>query len=202
MPLLIRQYGRQEYAVTLDAMQQFTLQRTATTPDELWLVEHPPVYTLGLNGKREHLLRATPIPVVQADRGGQITYHAPGQLVVYTLLDIKRLNLNVRQLVTILEQAMVESLAQYGLKAYAKPEAPGVYIANKKIGSVGLRVKKSFCYHGLSLNNNLDLSPFSAINPCGYAGLEMTSLAAEGVNIRTTELAVPVLSALLKSLSL
>ena len=202
MPPIIRQQGLQDYLVTLRAMQDFTLQRNPTTADEIWLIEHPPVYTLGLNGKKEHLLSANSIPLVQSDRGGQITYHGQGQLVIYTLFDIQRLHLNIRQLVTLLEQAMITALAQYGINAYAKAEAPGVYVCEKKIGSVGLRVKKGCCYHGLSLNNQLDLSPFDAINTCGYPDLKVTSLAAEGVTIRTEELAIPVISALLKVYSL
>lgn len=202
MPPIIRNQGLQAYLPIWEAMQTFTQQRNETTPDEIWIVEHPPVYTQGLNGKPEHLLKPTGIPLVKSDRGGQITYHAPGQLMAYTLIDINRRKLNVRQLVTLLEQAMINSLAQYGIIAVAKPEAPGVYVDGKKIGSVGLRVKKGCCYHGLSLNNNLDLTPFSAINPCGFSGLQMTSLAEQGVKIHTHELAIPVVSALLSSLTL
>lgn len=195
---LIRQQGLQDYLVTLQAMQDFTLQRDSSTADEIWLVEHPPVYTLGSNGKKEHLLSANSIPLVQSDRGGQITYHGQGQLILYTLLDIQRLKLTIRQLVTLLEHAMITALAQYGINAYSKTAAPGVYVAEKKIGSIGLRVKKNGCYHGLSLNNQMDLTPFDAINTCGYPDLNVTSLAAEGVTICTEELAIPVISALLK----
>jgi lipoyl(octanoyl) transferase len=202
MSPIIRNQGLQPYQSVWEAMQNFTQQRDDHATDELWIVEHPPIYTLGLNGKPEHLLRSTDIPLIKSDRGGQITYHAPGQLVVYTLIDIHRLKLNIRQLVTVLEQAMISSLAQYGIKAEAKADAPGVYIADKKIGSVGLRVKKGCCYHGLSLNNNLDLTPFKAINPCGFAGLEVTSLAECGVMIHTHELAIPVISALITALTL
>ena len=202
MPPIIRNQGLQAYLPVWEAMQTFTQQRDETTPDEIWIVEHPPVYTQGLAGKPEHLLRVTDIPLVKSDRGGQITYHGNGQLVVYTLIDIHRRKLNVRQLVTLLEQAMIVSLAQYGIIAVAKPEAPGVYVDGKKIGSVGLRVKKGCCYHGLSLNNNLDLSPFDAINTCGFAGLKVTSLAEQGVKIHTYELAIPVVSALLSALTL
>lgn len=199
---IIRNQGLQAYLPIWEAMQTFTQHRDATTPDEIWIVEHPPVYTLGLAGKPEHLLKATDIPLIKSDRGGQITYHAPGQLVVYTLLDLNRHKLNIRQLVTLLENAMINSLAQYGILAIANPDAPGVYVEGKKIGSVGLRVKKGCCYHGLSLNNNMDLSPFNAINTCGFAGLKVTSLAAQGVTIHTHELAIPVVSALLSSLTL
>jgi lipoyl(octanoyl) transferase len=193
--------GRQDYHKTWQAMQAYTQARDSQSPDQLWLVEHPPVFTLGLNGKREHLLNVADIPVVQSDRGGQVTYHGPGQLVIYTLLDIARLHLNVRQLVSLLETAMLTTLAQYGLHAIAKAEAPGVYIAHKKIGSIGLRVKQGCCYHGLSLNNAMDLSPFSRINPCGYSGLEVTQLADLGVNIHTHELAIPVLHAITETLT-
>jgi lipoyl(octanoyl) transferase len=198
---IIRNQGLQAYLPIWEAMQTFTQQREATTPDEIWIVEHPPVYTQGLNGKPEHLLKATDIPLVKSDRGGQITYHAPGQLVIYTLLDLNRSKLNIRQVVTLLENAMISSLAQYGILAIAKPEAPGVYVDGKKIGSVGLRVKKGCCYHGLSLNNNMDLTPFNAINTCGFAGLKVTSLAEQGVTIHTHELAIPVVSALLTALT-
>lgn len=201
MSPIIRNLGLQAYLPIWEAMQTFTQQREATTPDEIWIVEHPPVYTQGLNGKPEHLLRTTDIPLIKSDRGGQITYHAPGQLVVYTLIDINRRKLNIREVVTLLENAMINSLAQYGILAVAKPEAPGVYVDGKKIGSVGLRVKKGCCYHGLSLNNNMDLSPFNAINTCGFAGLKVTSLAEQGVKTHTHELAIPVVSALLSALT-
>jgi lipoyl(octanoyl) transferase len=201
MKSIIRAQGLQAYETVWMAMRQFTEQRTADTSDELWTLEHPPIYTLGLNGKLEHLHQSTTIPVLKTDRGGQITYHAPGQLIIYTLLDIQRRGLNVRQLVSLLEQAMIDTLGQYGLQAVAKPQAPGVYIDGQKIGSIGLRIKKGFCYHGLSLNNQLDLSPFQAINPCGFADLKVTSLAAQGIFIHTNELAIPLLSALCLALS-
>jgi lipoyl(octanoyl) transferase len=181
-------------------MQHYTLTRDASSDDEIWIVEHPAVFTQGLNGKSEHLLRVSDIPLVNTDRGGQITYHGPGQLVVYLLIDIKRRQLGVRQLVTILERAMIETLTQYGLQAAAKAEAPGVYIADKKIGSVGLRIKKGCSYHGLSLNNSLDLAPFSYINPCGYQGLEVTRLVDQGVRVKTHELAVPVVNSIVNAL--
>jgi lipoyl(octanoyl) transferase len=170
-------------------MQQFTLTREAQTADELWVVEHPSVYTLGLNGKHEHLLNTGDIPIVQTDRGGQVTYHGLGQVVIYTLLDIKRLNINIRALVSLLENAMIDSLVHYGITAVAKASAPGVYVQDKKIGSLGLRIKNQCCYHGLSLNNDMDLRPFQWINPCGYAGLQVTQLADFNVHISTTELA-------------
>jgi lipoyl(octanoyl) transferase len=193
--------GRQDYHKTWQAMQAYTQARDSQSPDQLWLVEHPPVFTLGLNGKREHLLNVADIPVVQSDRGGQVTYHGPGQLVIYTLLDIARLHLNARQLVSLLETALLTTLAQYGLQANAKAEAPGVYVGEKKIGSIGLRIKRGCCYHGLSLNNAMDLSPFSRINPCGYSGLEVTQLADLGVHIHTHELAIPVLHAITETLT-
>ncbi len=196
---VIRNQGLQPYLTSLHAMQAFTLQRTTQTADEIWLVEHPATYTLGLNGKPEHLLHATPFPLIASDRGGQITFHAPGQLILYTLFDLKRLNLNIRELVSLLEHSMISALAQYGIKSEAKADAPGVYVADKKIGSVGLRIKKGCAYHGLSLNNHLDLTPFDAINTCGYPDLQVTSLAAEGVSISTEALAIPVISALLKA---
>ncbi len=170
-------------------MQDFTIQRETDTSDELWIVEHPPVYTLGLNGKREHLLLNThDIPVIHCDRGGQITYHAPGQVIIYTLLDIKRLNINIRQLVSLLEQTMIDTLAYYGIVAIAKADAPGVYVKGKKIGSIGIRIKQHCSYHGLSFNNDMDLTPFNFINPCGYKDLKVTQLANLGVKISTTEL--------------
>lgn len=200
MDINIRHQGLQEYSACWQKMQDYTLSRDSHSVDEIWIVEHPPVFTQGLNGKPEHLLQVSDIPVVNTDRGGQITYHAPGQLVVYTLIDIKRRQIGVRQLVTIVEQAMIETLSQYGLKAVAKAEAPGVYIDARKIGSVGLRIKKGCSYHGLSLNNNMDLSPFNYINPCGYQGLQVTQLADLGVKIKTNELAIPVVNSIISAL--
>ncbi|GFO71825.1 lipoyl(octanoyl) transferase [Bathymodiolus japonicus methanotrophic gill symbiont] len=200
MNIKVRHLGQQDYLSCWKKMQDYTLARDENSTDEIWIVEHPPVFTQGLNGKPEHLLQVSDIPVVNADRGGQITYHAPGQLVVYTLIDIKRRGLGVRQLVTVIEQAMIVALAQYGLQAAARAEAPGVYIQDKKIGSVGLRIKKGCSYHGLSLNNNMDLTPFSYINPCGYQGLQVTQLADLGVNIKTNELAIPVVKSIINTL--
>lgn len=182
--------GLTPYLPTWHAMRDFTLARQPETPDQLWLVEHPPVYTLGLNGKREHLLAIDGgIPVIQSDRGGQVTYHGPGQAVVYVLLDLRRLGLNIRQLVTLLEQAMIAVLEGVGVSAVARAEAPGVYVDGEKIGSIGLRIKNHCSYHGLSLNNAMDLSPFTAINPCGYQGLKVTQLADLGITIANDELA-------------
>jgi lipoyl(octanoyl) transferase len=177
-------------------MQLFTENRTLETPDEIWIVEHPPVYTLGLNGKREHLLNPGSIPIIKSDRGGQVTFHGPGQLVIYTLLDIKRLKLGVRPLVTLLEQAIIDTLAQYGVSSEARPDAPGVYLDKKKIASIGLRIKKGCSFHGLSINNHMDLTPFEHINTCGYRELEVTQLADQGVIIDNLELAVPLLHAI------
>ncbi len=187
--IVSKNLGLQDYQQTWQAMQAFTQTRVAQTADEIWLVEHPAVYTLGLNGKYEHILNPTGIPVIKTDRGGQVTYHGPGQVVIYTLLDIRRLQINIRQLVSLLEQAMVDSLAHYQIAAIAKVEAPGVYVDGKKIGSIGLKIKNHCSYHGLSLNNQMDLRPFLGINPCGYAGLEVTQLADLGVMVSNTELA-------------
>jgi len=200
MQTVLRRLGQLDYESVWRDMQSFTLERGEETADEIWIVEHPPVYTLGLNGKREHLLNIANIPVIETDRGGQVTYHAPGQLVVYPLLDIERLKMGVREVVTLLEQTMITVLSQYGIKAMAKPEAPGVYVDDKKIGSVGLRVKRGCCYHGLSLNNNMDLSPFNDINTCGYPSLDVTQLSDFNINIQTYELAVPVVHQILQAI--
>jgi lipoyl(octanoyl) transferase len=200
MPITIRNLGVQPYESTWQDMQRFTQNRAADSADEIWVTEHPPVYTLGLNGKREHLLNTGAIAVIQSDRGGQVTYHGPGQLVVYTLIDIKRLNLGVRQLVTALEQAMIFALAQHGISAVARADAPGVYVNGKKIGSIGLRVKRNCSYHGLSINNHMDLRPFDHINTCGYPGLEVTQLADLGVTVSNAELAIPVTQAIMTAL--
>ena len=200
--LTIRNLGLQDYDITWQAMQRFTQERNTFSNDELWIVEHPPVYTLGLNGKREHLLTIGNIPVINSDRGGQVTYHGPGQVIIYVLLDIKRLNLGVRQLVTLLEQVMIGVLFQYDIVAVAKLDAPGVYVNDKKIGSIGLRIKKNCSYHGLSLNNDMDLSPFDDINTCGYSDLKVTQLSDLGVTISTKQLASSVIQAITSALSL
>lgn len=181
-------------------MQQFTAERTAETADEIWITEHPAVYTLGLNGKREHVLQVGDIPLLETDRGGQVTYHGPGQLIVYFLADLRRLSMGPRQAVTLLENAMISTLSQYGVAAQAKADAPGVYVSGKKIGALGLRIKRGCCYHGLSLNNAMDLTPFQHINPCGYAGLRVTQLADFGIHIHTHELAVPLVHHLIKAI--
>jgi lipoyl(octanoyl) transferase len=168
--------GRQDYQTCWQAMTEFTNQRTPDTPDQLWLVEHPPVFTQGQAGKAEHLLFPGEIPVVQTDRGGQVTYHGPGQLVAYPLLDLKRLKIGVRDLVTYIEETIIATLAHYQIESSAKPDAPGVYVDGKKIASLGLRVRRGCSFHGLALNVDMDISPFSQINPCGYEGLAMTQI--------------------------
>lgn len=196
----IRNLGKQDYEALWQQMRQFTADRNTDTEDELWLVEHAPTYTLGLSGKREHLLNTGNIPVIHSDRGGQVTYHGPGQAVIYTLLDLSRLKLNSRQLVSLLEQAMITALASYGITSTAKPDAPGVYVDEKKIGSIGIRIKRNCSYHGLSLNNNMDLRPFDGINPCGYANLKVTQLADLGVITPTKLLADRITHALTTAL--
>ena len=175
--VIVRQLGLVDYLTTWQAMQAFTNQRTPETQDEMWVLEHPPVFTQGQNGKAEHILDAGSIPIIPVDRGGQVTYHGPGQLVVYTLIDVKRKKLNVRQLVNHLENTIIEYLASRGITATAQCNAPGVYVAEKKICSVGLRIRRWCSYHGLAFNINMDLKPFSRINPCGYAGMQITQLA-------------------------
>jgi lipoyl(octanoyl) transferase len=181
MPVITRQLGLTDYKTTLQAMQVFTTNRTAKTPDEIWLTEHAAVYTLGLNRKNVRL-PSNNIPVVLVDRGGKITYHGIGQVVIYLLIDLKRRNLNVRQLVNALEASIIALLAQFNVMAIAKVDAPGVYVNDMKIASLGLRLKNNCCYHGLSLNVDMDLSPFSAIDPCGYVGLEVTQTKDLGIS--------------------
>ena len=183
MSLHVRQLGRVEYEPTFHAMQEFTAARTPETPDELWIVEHPPVFTQGQSGKPEHILSEVGIPVVKIDRGGQVTYHGPGQVVVYLLLDLARLKLKVRELVTAIEQAIIDFLAEQGVAAQRRAGAPGVYVGDAKIAALGLKIRNGCSYHGLSLNVDMDLSPFAAINPCGYAGLKV---------IQTKDLNVPL----------
>ena len=175
--MLTRFLGCVEYQSTFEAMQRYTRSRDADSPDELWLLQHPRVFTQGISGKAEHVLAAGDIPVVQIDRGGQVTYHGPGQWVAYVLMDIKRSHLGVRQLVTCLENAVIKLLSDYGIEAAADPAAPGVYVAGQKVASLGLKISRGCSYHGLALNVDMDLEPFSRINPCGYQGLEVTSMA-------------------------
>ena len=175
--LLVRELGLVDYQPTLDAMRCFTDERGPDTPDEIWLLQHPKVFTQGQAGKAEHVLAAGDIPIIQAERGGQVTYHGPGQLVGYLLLDLRRLGLGVRDLVTAMELALVDVLQGYGLDAAPKPDAPGVYVAGAKIASLGLRVRRGCSFHGLALNVDMDMEPFQRINPCGYSGLRMAQLS-------------------------
>jgi lipoyl(octanoyl) transferase len=174
--LKVRHLGLQPYEPVWQAMQQFTDARDKTTEDEVWLVQHPRIFTLGKAGKPEHLLNTADIPVIKVDRGGQVTYHAPGQLVAYILLDLNRLNLGVRELVTRLENAIINVLAEYGIAAESRRDAPGVYVEGRKIAALGLRVRRGHCFHGMALNVDMDLEPFARINPCGYEGLEITQM--------------------------
>jgi lipoyl(octanoyl) transferase len=171
-----RELGQVPYEPTWHAMQHFTDSRAADTPDEIWLLEHPPVFTQGQAGKAEHVLFPGDIPVVKVDRGGQVTYHGPGQLVAYLMLDVRRSSLGVRELVSRIELSLIELLASYGVQAEAKPDAPGVYVDGAKIASLGLRIRNGRSFHGLALNVDMDLQPFQRINPCGYAGMAMTQL--------------------------
>lgn len=174
--LHVRHLGHVEYESTWRAMQTFTVQRTPQTPDEIWLCEHPPVFTLGQAGKPEHLLCDIGIPLVKIDRGGQITYHGPGQLMAYLLLDLQRRNIKVRERVRRIEQALIDMLSEYGIKAERREGAPGVYVDGAKIAALGLRIRNSRSYHGLCLNVDMDLAPYTAINPCGYAGMPVTQM--------------------------
>lgn len=177
LPPLVRNLGLVEYEPTWREMQAFTADRTPQTRDEIWLLEHPPVFTQGLNGRHEHVLAPGDIPVIHVDRGGQVTYHGPGQLVVYPLLDLKRYGLTVRNIVELLENAVIALCAAYGIEAIGSRDAPGVYVRGDKLASVGLRIKRNCSYHGLALNVTNDLTPFNRINPCGYAGLRVVRLA-------------------------
>lgn len=200
-PLLIRRLGRTEFENTCQAMQDFTANRTPDTPDELWLTEHPPVYSLGLNRKQVRLPLRDDIPTILTDRGGKITYHGPGQVIIYVLADLARLKINIRTLVSILENTVIELLAAHGVQATAKKDAPGVYVQledgqEAKIASLGLRVKNNCCYHGLSLNVDMDLSPFAAIDPCGYAGLKVTQTKNLGISADTRTISEQLLERL------
>lgn len=201
MQRLIKHLGLVDYEPTWRTMQSFTDSRTADTPDELWVVEHHPVYTQGLAGKPEHLLRLTEIPVVKTDRGGQVTYHGPGQLVVYLLIDFKRMHIGVRELVRRIEQAVIDMLAEQGITANGDVNAPGVYVDGAKIASLGLRIKNGAVYHGLSLNVDMDLTPFSWINPCGYEGLRVTQMKDLGVDKSLAQVAELLLPQLEKHLT-
>lgn len=174
--LVIKRLGLVEYEPTWRDMQTFTDRRDAQTADEIWLLQHPPVYTLGLNGSPEHLLAPADIPVIDIDRGGQVTYHGPGQLVVYPMIDLRRQSLGVRELVSALEQSVIDLAANHGIDAQARADAPGVYVAGRKLASLGLRIRRGCSYHGLAFNIDMDLEPFSRINPCGFEDLEVTQL--------------------------
>jgi lipoyl(octanoyl) transferase len=191
--------GLVEYQPTWDAMKVFTAQRTATTPDEIWLLQHPPTFTQGQAGNPEHLLNARNIPVIKIDRGGQITYHGPGQIVAYLLLDLRRWKINVRELVRLMEQAAINVLAEYGITALGREDAPGIYVGDAKIGALGLKIRHGCCYHGLSLNVDMDLTPFAGINPCGYQGLRVTQMK-DFTNVPTTATIAPQLARHLVSL--
>lgn len=192
--------GRQDYVPLWHEMQEFTNTRGETTPDEIWFCEHPPVFTLGLNAAREHLLAPGDIPVVQIDRGGQVTFHGPGQLMIYPLIDIRRANIGVRTLVTALEQSVVDLAADYDVDAAARADAPGVYVDSKKLASVGLRIRRGASFHGMALNVDVDLEPFSRINPCGYKELEMTDLHRLGIDLQLEETPEKILPHLLRHL--
>jgi lipoyl(octanoyl) transferase len=191
MPFKIRRLGRMDYLPVWEAMQTFTAQRTPETPDELWMVEHPPVFTLGQAGRPEHLLKDIGIPVIKVDRGGQVTYHGPGQVVIYLLLDLRRMKLKVREMVEKIEQSVIDLLGDQGLTVNRRAGAPGVYLGAEgegaKIAALGLRVKNGCTYHGLSLNVDMDLSPFAAINPCGYPGLAVTQTRDQRLTLTPRE---------------
>ncbi len=198
---ILRRLGRRDYLPVWQQMQAFTDNRDTDTPDELWLVEHPPVFTQGMNGKPEHLLDPGDIPVVPVDRGGQVTYHGPGQVVAYPLLDLRRRGLGVRELVQRLEFGVIDLLAGYGIEAIGRRDAPGVYVDGRKIASLGLRVRHGCSYHGLSLNVAMDLAPFERINPCGYPGLEVTRTADLGGPTTWDEAATALVPYLLRQLA-
>ncbi len=194
--------GRQEYVPLWREMQEFTDSRDENTADEIWFVEHPPVFTMGLNASEEHLLAPGDIPVVQIDRGGQVTFHGPGQLMIYPLIDIRRSNIGVRKLVTALEQCVVDLAAEYDVEAAARADAPGVYVDGDKLASVGLRIRRGSSFHGMALNVDIDLEPFTRINPCGYAELKMTDLNRLGIELDLEAAAEKVLPHFLQHLGL
>ena len=194
--------GRQDYVPLWREMQAFTDTRDDDTPDEIWFVEHPPVFTMGLNASEEHLLAPGDIPVVQIDRGGQVTFHGPGQLMVYPLIDLRRSNIGVRTLVTALEQSVVELVAEHAVEASADPKAPGVYVDGDKLASVGLRIRRGSSFHGMALNVDIDLEPFSRINPCGYAELKMTDLQHLGIDLDLEHAAEKLLPHFLRHLDI
>ena len=198
---LVRRLGMVDYEPTWRRMQALAESRGPEQPDEIWLLQHPPVFTLGLNGSREHLLAPGDIPVVAVDRGGQVTYHGPGQLVVYPLLDLRRAGIGVRPLVCALERAVIRCVADYGIEAVGDRNAPGVYVAGRKLASIGLRIRRNCSYHGLALNVDMDLEPFHRINPCGFRGLEVTQLADLGARLPLETVADDLERALLAELA-
>lgn len=195
--IVVRSLGLREYEPLWRAMQDFTSERNSDTPDEIWFTGHPPVFTLGLNASRDHLLAPGDIPVVQVDRGGQVTYHGPGQLMIYPLIDLKRAGLGVRDMVTALEQTAVDLLAGFGIDSASRKDAPGVYADGRKVASVGLRVRRGASYHGMALNIDVAVEPFSRINPCGFKDLEVTNLATLGVSASAAEIEARVQTLLL-----
>ncbi|MCC5880870.1 MAG: lipoyl(octanoyl) transferase LipB [Idiomarina sp.] len=199
--LTIRALGRMDYEPVWQAMQHYTNTRSATDADEIWVVEHPPVFTQGQAGKAEHILAPGNIPVVQVDRGGQVTYHGPGQLVVYFLIDIRRRNMGVRQLVTAIENTVVSALAPFAIQSAPRADAPGVYIGEQKVCSLGLRIRRGCSFHGLALNVHMDMEPFQRINPCGYAGMQMTQTSDHGGPHTIDEAATAVSQAFISQLS-
>ena len=194
--------GRQDYVPLWREMQKFTDERDESTQDEIWFCEHPPVFTLGLNASKEHLLAPGDIPVVQIDRGGQVTFHGPGQLMVYPLIDIRRANIGVRTLVTALEQSVVDLAAEFDVAAAARADAPGVYVEGDKLASVGLRIRRGSSFHGMALNVDVDLEPFTRINPCGYAELKMTDLHRLGIDLQLAATSEKLLPHFLRHLCL
>ncbi len=201
LPITIKRLGRVDYEPTWRAMQAFTAARGPDTADEIWLVEHPPVFTLGQAGKREHLLRDIGIPVVAIDRGGQVTYHGPGQVVAYLLIDLKRRGIGVKELVRRMEQAVIDLLAEFGIQAERLAGAPGVYVQGAKIAALGLRIKGGCSYHGLALNVAMDLAPFAAINPCGYEGMAVTQMRDLGVELSWGEVGERLLAQLQRQMA-
>ncbi len=200
--MIIRNLGLQPYEPVWRAMQQFTQQRDQNTQDELWVLQHQAVYTQGMNGKAQHVLNTDNIPLIKIDRGGQVTYHGPGQLIIYLLFDLKRHGWGVRHLVSVIEQSIIQLLTDYGIEAKARADAPGVYVAGAKIAALGLRVRRSCSFHGLSLNVNMDLRPFNGINPCGYQGLQMTQLSEQGVDTTLNDVAEKLITQLRQQLTL
>jgi len=198
--MLEKDLGIVDYLATVEAMRKFTAERQVDTEDQLWLLEHPQVFTLGQNGNDEHVFNTQGIPVINTDRGGQVTYHGPGQLIVYTLVDLKRAKIGVREMVSHIENSIIDVLAGLGIDAESRKDAPGVYVSEKKIAALGLRVKRGACYHGLSLNVDMDLAPFSYINPCGYQGMEVIDIKSLGVEVTMPNAKQLLVSALKKQM--